>query len=47
MLTKKKTKCMGKNMRQVCHRCREYAKCNLYKDFVQAWMDLQEAVKGS
>lgn len=40
---KRLTTCMGEHFRQVCHNCKEYAKCLVYSGHVQAWMNLQDS----
>ncbi len=39
------TYCMQNNLRQVCHNCRFYARCNTYKEYVNAWFELQKEYK--
>jgi len=43
----KRTRCMGKHMCQVCHRCKEYkgGSCVVYKEYVDAWTSLQASYK--
>jgi len=42
--TKKRlTACMGKHFRQVCHTCKEYAKCPVYSNHFSAWINLQDS----
>lgn len=42
-----RTRCMGKHMRQVCHKCNLYkgGKCVTYKQYVDAWTGLQNSYK--
>lgn len=39
------TKCMQKHFRQVCHRCKAYAECKVYADYVAMWLNLQDVYK--
>lgn len=39
------TRCKQKHFKQLCQRCKEYPKCELYADSVDAWIKLQEVVK--
>ena len=41
----KLTLCMQKHFKQVCHSCKEYARCSVYSNYVEAWMNLQKAYK--
>jgi len=41
----KLTLCMQEHFRQVCHPCREYARCLVYAGYVETWMNLQKAYK--
>ena len=44
--TKKRiTRCKQEHFKQLCNRCKEYTKCKLYADYVDAWIKLQEIVK--
>lgn len=38
------TKCLQRHFKQLCSRCREYALCELYAEYCQAWQDLQKEV---
>ena len=37
------TECMQKYFRAVCFKCKKYANCKIYSNYVEAWMKLQEA----
>lgn len=39
------TKCLQRHFKQLCSRCREYAKCELYVEYCEVWQDLQQEVK--
>ena len=39
------TRCMSAHFRQLCNKCKEYDTCELYADYVQAWIDLQKAAE--
>jgi hypothetical protein len=40
---KRLTKCQQKHFRQVCHVCKEYSRCEVYAEYVDAWIELQKA----
>jgi len=42
---KRLTSCMQNHFKQVCHTCKEYAKCSIYNEYVEAWMQLQNSYK--
>jgi len=44
-LRKAKTECLQKHFKQLCNRCKDFAQCELYSNYVEAWMDLQKALK--
>lgn len=39
------TTCMQNHFKQLCQRCVKWGTCKVYREYVQAWMDLQESVK--
>ena len=39
------TKCRQRHFKQLCNKCKEYATCELYAEYCQAWQDLQQEVK--
>jgi len=39
------TLCLQKQFRQLCNRCKNFAHCELYDNYVETWMKLQEALK--
>lgn len=39
------TGCMQKHFRQVCHNCKLYSRCEVYANYVDAWINLQAAYK--
>jgi hypothetical protein len=40
------TECMQKNFRQLCSKCKKYATCDKYNNYVDAWTKLQKAFLG-
>ena len=39
----KLTLCRQDHFKQLCHTCKEYAKCLIYENHVDTWMNLQKA----
>jgi len=42
---RRRTRCMQKRFKVVCHNCKSYVKCNIYEDYVNAWMGLQKSYR--
>ena len=39
------TDCMQRHFRQLCQNCPGYSSCPVYGEYVNAWIELQEAAK--
>ena len=37
------TECMQKEFKQLCHTCKKYPTCKLYRNYVETWLNLQNA----
>ena len=34
--------CRQEHFKQLCYTCREYANCEVYSEYVNAWLELQK-----